>query len=257
MKYPVVSPVDGREALASYREGKLPALVVSWVGEGENISLAPERALANKISTVWKTSQGKKISKTRQREDFEISACRPFRDFINTLPVEVMMDPGYWTYLSLEHFLEVITWRHPGNSDPGNFGVVPTRLHESLLGRLYLRADLVHGTNLVEIEGQDLWRSHILRVKIGNSPAMTSAFLTSVERKGLELAVFRDLAKRLTALRSNVCYEVINDSEAALIVDVEVEKSLTNVAQKVQEQKMVDKRTSSTSAVSDKVKVKK
>ena len=96
-----------------------------------------------------------------------------------------------------------------------------------------------------------------MRVKTGNSPAMTSAFLSSVDRQGLELAVFRDLAKRLTALRSNVCYEVIDDSEAALIVKVEVEKSLTNVARKVQEQKMVNQLTSSTPAVSKKDKVKR
>ncbi len=241
MKYPIVSSSDGREALTRYREGNSPELSVSWTGDGENMSLASERAIAAKILSVWQASQGKRTNKTKQREDFEISACRPFRDYINSLPVEVMMDPGYWTYLSLEYFLDVITWRHPGNSDFGNFGVIPPRLHESLLGRLYLRADLVQGTNLVEIEGQDLWRSHILRVKIGNSPAMTSAFLNSVNELGLELQVFRDLAKRITALRSNVCYEVIDSKEASLIVDFEVPKSLEAV--RIKESLKIEKAT--------------
>lgn len=232
MKYPVVSPSEGREALVNYREGKTPVLAITWTGEGDNMSLAAERAIKGKIIDIWKSSQAKRVSKSKQREDFEIAACRPFRDFINTLPVEVMMDPGYWTYLSMEYFLDIITWRHPGNSDLGNFGIIPTRLQESLLGRLYLRADLVQGTNLVEIEGQDLWRSHVLRVKIGNSPSMASAFLTSVSDLDLSLHVFRDLAKRLTALRSNVCYEVIDDEAAKFIVDFEVPKSIETVAKR-------------------------
>jgi hypothetical protein len=191
-----------------------------------------EAKLIVSLTMIMHEAQMRDEAARAQRAWFEAKAAPLVYEFVAGLSPELIVDQRFWCYLSCVPLFPIVQWRHPvGTKKDGspripsssNFAAKRGQLREALLVRLYLRVSLSLDDNdedfsLAAIDGQDLWRSHIIRVKLGNSPSMTRAMLMIVDdEKVSNVRLIRDWAKRLTEIRSNVLFEVIGIADAQRI----------------------------------------
>ncbi len=182
---------------------------------------------------------------------FEAHANEQFHRLLSRLPRKVLIDRGFWRWLSVTKMQDLIGWRHNADGDQvkeANFGIGSPV--EGLAYRLFIRADLAHdpGTHslptpdpywLTRFESQDLWRSHLLRQNYGRTPELRRALLLLQHGhlgtvKPLHLTDkplgFRDLAKRLRNLGTNAFYEAMDRATAEALVVAEAQFVVNGVA---------------------------
>lgn len=145
-----------------------------------------------------------------------------------------LADPEFWVWLTLAHGRDVVDWRYPGKRNLKNFGVGGAG--ENLLYRLWLRAEIAHSPaakdeyELSRIGDIDFWRSHIFRQGYGEVRPFARAlvefqFPAEKGRKArLKIDHIRALAKQLKRARSNLMFEVMSESRAALFIESEWER---------------------------------
>ena len=170
---------------------------------------------------------------------FEAHANEQFHRLMAQLPRRVVLDRGFWRWLSVTMLRDLIGWRH--NADDGqardaNFGIGSPV--EGLAYRLFIRADLALDPGapdpywLTRYENQDLWRSHLLRQNYGRTAELRRALLLLQHGhlgtvKPLHLTEkpggFRDLAKRLRNLGTNAFYEAMDRATAEALVVAEAQ----------------------------------
>lgn len=229
MRYPTVALPASREYLAKWLQGtsaEEPDVV--WVGSGELVDEGAITAFARSLTALQKKSADLKAKKQQRYEHFESSGAELVFEFASAYEPDVLMDCGFWCYLSVHHLKDAIRWRHPGTAKSlpalSNFGADQTKLREALLVRMYLRGSLGVRVEdgdftLSAVEGQDLWRSHIIRVRIGDAPHMTHAVLELVEAYEPSVETIREWAKRLTEIRSNVLFELLSPDQAKTLAE--------------------------------------
>jgi hypothetical protein len=74
---------------------------------------------------------------------------------------------------------------------------------------------------LSRVKGTDLWWSHILRIEIGRSRPTAQSLLEVVDERALTVAQIRELAPKITRLRSTVLFEALSDEEIAAHINAE------------------------------------
>lgn len=157
-------------------------------------------------------------------------------------PARVLTDPNFWRYCSLK--MESFIWaRHPKKkkdliTDPPfrYFGALSNSHHPDCVPlRMFSRARLCElgaaavgardGAELAKVRAGDVWKSHILRVMNGNSPAMVRELLidtrdipkfTSDTKDGV-----RPLVKELRRVRSNVLFELMDQDQSRKLIETE------------------------------------
>lgn len=135
--------------------------------------------------------------------------------------------PGFWAYLSTRYFWWFVVWRHRVTVTSGSYSKFRTYVDgtspaECVLLRAYLRARLVHEPRAEDPyhlataipKGADFWRSHVLRVKTGSSPALTRALTERQAADRMATDDLRRLAKKLNRTWSNVVLHVYDDEDA-------------------------------------------
>lgn len=145
-------------------------------------------------------------------EFFDAQLALQIPSFIDRLDALTVLEPGFWAYLGWK-LSETIEWRHPGGQQI-NFGTNFGNLQESLLGRSYLRGKIGGTEEFISIPGSDLWRSHIIRVKAGNSSPVSKAVLALVRDRNLPVKDVRSIAKLVNAYRSNIIFELLTEEGA-------------------------------------------
>ena len=217
MKYPTI-PQHACERIAQSRfEGQTVAAGpdTSWAGSGDPIELGAVQNLAAELAAeVAETSAS-------DRDQFEGRASGALLLALSDVPPEVLDDPGFWRYLSLEHFWTFISWREVKPFADGNYlkYVDGRDSSEAVLNRMYLRAKAV-GSESPELAGAlsragDFWRSHVVRVKTGTAPAVTRAFVRMQQDERMKTEELREFAKKLTRTWTNVVPYLYDDDEAA------------------------------------------
>jgi len=83
---------------------------------------------------------------------------------------------------------------------------------------------------IARIEGTDLWRSHVLRIKLGNSPTAAAAFLVIADkrRKG-EVSLtdlVREAAKLVQRLNTNLIMGALDETDAFELIKPEFDAAL-------------------------------
>ena len=104
-------------------------------------------------------------------------------------------DPGFWRYVCLAHIWNFAAWRQPtafaGKRSAEGAPETPASLksyvdgnrpHECVPVRMYLRVRALGSLEHADLasavrEGTDFWRSHILRVKVGEYPPIVRAMV--------------------------------------------------------------------------------
>ena len=166
-------------------------------------------------------------AKQEERERLEGEAAPLLHEALRAVDIEVLDDPGFWRYLSLDLFWDFIRWREePAFAKGLNYYlkyVDGERSTECVLTRMYLRAGAVggiefgHYTSAVP-KATDFWRSHIVRVKTGTAPPVVRAFVDMQQRHRLSTGPLRGFAKVLNRTWSNVALTVYDDAAATDLI---------------------------------------
>lgn len=148
-------------------------------------------------------------------------------------------DPGFWRYVCLAHIWNFAAWRQPAAfawkrsaegmpETPASLKsyVDGNRPHECVPVRMYLRVRALGGLEYANLasavrEGTDFWRSHILRVKVGEHPPIVRAMVRRQANDETRLLTddLRELAKDLNRTLTNVVPALLDDDAAEDLVD--------------------------------------
>ena len=78
---------------------------------------------------------------------------------------------------------------------------------------------------IASIEGTDLWRSHVLRINLGNSPTAAAVFLMIAEKHRVgEVALtdlVREAAKLVQRINTNVLMGFLDEEDAIALIKPE------------------------------------
>src|SRR5262249_51902054 len=152
--------------------------------------------------------------------DFEGTIAPKVYEAVVELPARALTDRGFWRYLAVGPMYDAVRWRHGHGNLPG-YGCSPSSQVACMPWRLFMRAliSCVEGSDdpfrLARVKGTDLWWSHILRIEIGRSRPTAQSLLEIVGERRLTVDQIRDLAPRITRLRSTVLFEALSDEEIA------------------------------------------
>jgi hypothetical protein len=238
MRYPVMTSGDATTYLIARRTDELVDVekFVRVQGSGEELDQAfiPNlRASFDRLRARW--PDGIKSKADPSANEFEASAARlvhstvPFR-------AEPLADPGFWTWLAIVHFRDVVEWRYRYGKDGkeaqfANYGIGSK--NENFLYRLWLRADLVLDDEAkdryhLSDSGQvDFYRSHLFRQGYANAHAFARALLRyqypnrDPSEPRLKTLEIRDLVKRLRRLRANLFVELLAEGECWALIEAE------------------------------------
>lgn len=217
MKVPNVTPTE----LVAYIEANgdpESQPTITFGHEDPNLHEAELETLISKLeSLVPVVNQGEK-GYDKAKETLDAAAASILFPFFEQLSAATVLDGKFWAYLNFRLY-RLVNWRHPGGKLI-NFGTNFANFQESFLGRSYLRGKIGQTQKLIEVPGSDLWRSHIIRVKAGNSRDVAQSILSLVKTKKLTAEKMRPLARRVNAYRSNIVFEVLGKAGATRAIEL-------------------------------------
>lgn len=173
------------------------------------------------------------LPKSRHASQFEAEASPLIHAALGNK--QCCADPEFWTWLAVAHFLDLTKWRYGDDLKVANLGIGAPA--ENFIYRLWLRAEVVFDMGApdpYELAKRgpsiDFWRSHIFRINYANWRPFARALVRfqypeDNENGRLERAEIRELAKRLTQIKSNQIFACLNDAEAFSLIESEA-KSL-------------------------------
>lgn len=233
MKYPTIESADARRYLAGKRDGleELRDPTIVWKGDGEELSSLYIDAVRKKFAVFMEKYGAERSDK--ENSQFEAEAAVMLHQL---LPIEsaVAADPGFWMWLAVSQFGDVVEWRYSSAGaqvNLKNYGIGARA--ENLLYRLWLRAEIALDEasedryDLVRRGQVDFWRSHILRQGYASVPAMARALIRYQypdELKGaprLNIAAIRELAPLMKRLRANLMYEFLDEAQCMHLLQSE------------------------------------
>ncbi|MXZ30105.1 MAG: hypothetical protein F4078_06445 [Acidimicrobiia bacterium] len=151
--------------------------------------------------------------------------------------VPMLDDPAFWRYVALAHLWNFAAWRESKafssaageeaeGLSPEKFKVYVDgkRFTECVPARMWLRVNMLGGRDehlaSAVREGTDFWRSHILRVRLGEHPAIVRAMVRRQANEATRLATspLRGLVKELTRTFNNLVPSVLEDEAADRLV---------------------------------------
>ena len=206
------------------------------VGEGEALDLAALEAAQREIESLLPVT-GTRHDVDRTEGRASVVLYRAVSD--SGADVAALDDPGFWRYVSLAHLWNFAVWREPsfrpkqasldGPAPPKSnyeqyvdgrnfFNCVATRMHL----RVKCLGGLEHGDLAWAVtRGTDFWRSHILRVKAGEHPALVRAMVRRQADAAtrLDTGPLREFAKQLNRSLVNVVPAMFDEGAADRFVD--------------------------------------
>lgn len=219
MRYPTIDRSQS-ERLARHlvAGGDTPnwALERSWLGRGNDVSLVDlETAMAEMRSAYADRSPR---DPTHSPEAFEGRFSGAVHAALMDMPIEALDDPGFWRYLSLDHFWWFVAEREAPAIRRGNVMTYVDGGKECVPFRMFLRGQAVRSGDDYSLAGAlpkaaDFWRSHVLRVKTGTAPALTRSFARLHSEKQMVSDDLRAYARRVNRLWSNVVFHVWEEDE--------------------------------------------
>jgi hypothetical protein len=235
LKYPVLLQQPAKTILTARREGVEANIdkLIQLRGEGGRMS----ETMFDTVHERLKNLMDKYPERLRQRDPqggrFEAEACIAVHQEM-ALPVTVLADLDFWTYVSVVKLSDIVEWRHGEagrRASFQNYGV--GNRTENLILRLWMRAELVAEASkadrydLARRGDIDLWRSHVLRQKYANCRNIAKALIRfqypdeNPTKARLSIEAIRSLAKRLRRLYANLLFSALNDEAAMEVVTKE------------------------------------
>lgn len=239
MKYPTMSATDAAKYLDLVRKGEpaSPASFTKQVGGGHRLSNDTVASAVQQIRAIKAKYPEKLRPKDPKGGDFEAEAGEVFRKALDLSP-EVAGDRGFWRYVAVAHMYDIVTWRHPPAQEGdftklANFGL--GTLWENLAARMWYRFEVARLPDaqdpyvLCRLGDQDLWRSHILRIRLGASRHVVRTLLNyqypemNPEKPRLPMSSRSDTGirlfiKRLQRFHATTAFEVLTEDDTLAIM---------------------------------------
>lgn len=233
MRYPTLPPheVDRllSELLASCPRDVDPTRAVKWVGMGPDLDLAPIERAVDELRARFEAAGDRESG--HARDSLEGQGALLLAQALSGVPYEVLDDPGFWRYLSLTHLWWFVKWRHQETFDEGD--LTKARVYvdgrkntECVPLRMYLRGRIALDVNDDTIataasDAVDLWRSHILRVRISYVPDLAAELVrqqADPERR-MPTEQLRKYVKRINRVGSNLVLPLYTAGHAKALLD--------------------------------------
>jgi hypothetical protein len=221
MRYRTLSVSATQQIAAQFVAGEHAAVEVHSVDHGEGSAL-DETPLISILDMYKRELEDDSPS---DKEIFEGRLAAAIFSWLDSLPVEVLDDPGFWRYLSVKYFWWFVEWREQDPISRGNFDTLvdATLPAEQIPLRMYLRAKSIADGTDASLAGQipksmDFWRSHVVRVRVGSAPNIARAFAISkrdeeVLGQPLKTERLRRVARRINRMWSNVYLDLYDKEE--------------------------------------------
>lgn len=134
---------------------------------------------------------------------------------------------GFWAWISLRYFWDIINWRHGSRREPAipeNFSI--TKRHHGLLERLWFRAELgqMEGGDpyrfVLRATDRDFWESGVVRHSYSSCRAFGRAFIRYQFQDGrgrlhlTDPGGVRELYKRACRIYATVALDVLDEKQA-------------------------------------------
>ena len=211
--------------------------VVKFWGEGDDLDVSPLEDAQAQIEELLDSEEAQCFDPDQKEGK---AACVLFGAITDAgADPAALDDPGFWRYVCLAHVWNFAAWRQPtafsgrrsAEGVPGTPAslksyVDGSRPHDCVPARMYFRVKAVGGLEHADLawavrEGTDFWRSHILRVKVGEHPPIVRAMVRrqSNDKTRLLTDDLRKLAKDLNRTLTNVVPALLNEDAAEELVD--------------------------------------
>jgi hypothetical protein len=160
-------------------------------------------------------------------------------DALKQVPMDILDDEKFWTYLAARYFWRFICWREESALVSGNIETyfkgskgadsIPLRLY--LRSQAVVRADGGHDLEDAVSKGTDFWRSHVLRVRVGRARRLARTLVTTQRDDRMSTPVLRQVARRINRLWANlVLYEYDEAAASRLLSEIRSEVEANQIA---------------------------
>ncbi len=203
----------------------------SEVGEGDAADMAPLEAARGEIENLM-PRDGKRPDPDRTEGRASTILYGAIEE--SGADVAALDDPGFWRFVSLAYLWNFAAWREPAfrpkqtklDEVPPQGGgyekyVDGRNFFNCVASRMYLRVKCVGGLAHGDLawavsRGTDFWRSHILRVKVGEHPSLVRAMVRRQADPSTRLDTdpLREFAKQLNRTLVNVVAPMLDDEAA-------------------------------------------
>jgi hypothetical protein len=230
MRYPTLSSAQTEDLVQQLVRGESTSAftLALWKGHGETIDFEPLEEVVEDFQDLLITFR-EDPSANSDKDLFEGTLAVAVFPFFNSIPIEVLDDPGFWRYLAIQYFWWFASWRESGPIASGNAAAYTNASlnSEHIPLRLYLRAKAVKvEDNDVSLtaglrHGSDFWRSHILRVRTGTAPKLTRALVEMQNDNERRLATdpLRSYARRLNRVWTNVNLNLLDEAQTKELIE--------------------------------------
>lgn len=240
MRYPILERSKAQQLIDLRRANEVTDadLYVDYRGEGSDFDDSFIQPLKQQIDDIRINFPSVLGSKDPEGGRFEAEASATVHKCIPSTLGTALTDPDFWRYLAVVHFPALVEWRHGSKGSPAhlnNYGIGNTK--RNLLFRMWIRAEISFDPSLNDpyllskFGDKDLWESHIIAVRTGNSRATVRSlmkYLYPNELQGkcrLKIKEVRQLAKRLTRIRANVLLEIYDEPQSLTLILRESERA--------------------------------
>ncbi len=227
MRYPTLNTGQVRSVVDDLVSGRTPSCdtIALWRGAGESIEFEDLDAVLAQLKLELEVI-GTDPTLTKDKEPFEGAVAVAIYGFLDSLPLDLLDDPGFWRYLAMSRFWWFVEWRE---ADPLAAGNVLTyvdgrRNTEHIPLRLYLRVKAVAVGDNKALAAElkkctDFWRSHVIRVRTGTAPTVARAFAQMQAGEGrLPTSTLRPYARRLNRMWTNVQLGLYDQAHAEAMI---------------------------------------
>ena len=188
-------------------------------------------------------NSGMKKGRSKSLDGVEGDLSLNFYHALSKFDPEVLNDLGFWRYVACNQIRDFVLWRDGSKktrASAGGFGArqstssfqdcVPYRMFRRGQIAALAQVQSLSPQQIASIEGTDLWRSHVLRIKLGNSPTAAAVFLMIADKKrNGEVALtdlVREAAKLVQRLNTNVLMSFLGESDAMDLIKPEFDAAI-------------------------------
>lgn len=223
MRYPAIRAAGAREIvrrrLANTHVDTTDIVIWRTTTDGgtDDADLRSLRELGHEIDARAKTTEPSAVNKDALESEF---SPRLF-DATDALPVEILDDPGFWAWVSLDCMDGFVAWRENLQRETGSVYYDGRSWSECIPLRMYHRGRIVQPEPELAsaiARSTDFWRSHIIRVQNSTAPEICKALVESQAEDRMMTDELREFAKRINRLWTNLSLQDYSRDEARSLV---------------------------------------
>jgi hypothetical protein len=199
---------------------------------GEDITEVPCLLLARSLENSMGDIQAQGLKGRAEASEFFPKAAEETYLQLKDLPGGILSNKDFWRYLAVHTLFDVVRWQYPSNNGD-RWGTNPSQFNRNMPIALFIRGQLSAMCSpedreiLNKINDVDVWTSHVVAVLYGSAPQAVVPYMEILSTwqdpkyggfNEKSRDVLRELARLLTAARSNYVFDLADPVTAREIV---------------------------------------